>query len=139
MKKLINISFIYGILAMISGVFYREFTKYLKFTDKTTLAFTHLHLFVLGMFLFLILALFAINTDLLEQKKFKTFLIVYNIGLPATVTMLYIRGITQVLQMDLSKALDASISGLAGIAHIIIGIAIIILFLALKNIKVIKK
>ena len=34
MKKLINISFIYFILAMVCGVFYREFTKFFNFTDK---------------------------------------------------------------------------------------------------------
>ena len=136
MKKLLNISFTYAILAMISGVFYREFTKFMNFEGKTTLAFTHLHLFVLGMFLFLILALFSINTDILDQTKFKTFLKLYNIGLPFTIIMLYIRGIFQVLNANLSKGLDASISGLSGVAHIIIGISIIFLFLSLKNISI---
>lgn len=139
MKKLINISFIYAILGMISGIFYREFTKIIGFTGKTALAFTHLHLFVLGMFLFLILALFALNTNLVEHKKFKSFLILYNIGLPFTVIMLYCRGITEVLELSLSTGLNAAISGFSGIAHIILGIAIIILFLSLKNIKIINQ
>ncbi|MEG1805993.1 MAG: DUF2871 family protein, partial [Clostridia bacterium] len=43
MKKLINVSFIYALAAIVSGVFYREFTKFMSFTGKTTLAFTHLH------------------------------------------------------------------------------------------------
>ena len=38
MKKLINTSFVYFILAMIAGVFYREFTKFYNFTEKTTLS-----------------------------------------------------------------------------------------------------
>ena len=32
MKKTIRISFVYAIAAMASGVFYREFTKYNRFT-----------------------------------------------------------------------------------------------------------
>ena len=56
MKKLINLSFIYALAAMASGVFYREFTKFLEFTGRTSLAFTHLHLFVLGTIVLLVLA-----------------------------------------------------------------------------------
>ena len=48
MKKYINIAFAYAIAALISGVFYREFTKINAFTGKTSLAFTHVHLFALG-------------------------------------------------------------------------------------------
>ena len=48
MKKLINTSFLYLILALAAGVFYREFTKFNSFTGKTTLAVVHTHLFVLG-------------------------------------------------------------------------------------------
>ena len=54
MRKYINISFMYAIAALLSGVFYREFTKILDFTGNTTLAFTHLHLFVLGTIMFLL-------------------------------------------------------------------------------------
>lgn len=45
MKKYFNLAIIYAILAMISGVFYREFTKFLDFEGTTTLAFTHIHFF----------------------------------------------------------------------------------------------
>ncbi len=69
MKKLINTSFLYLILALAAGVFYREFTKFNSFTGKTTLAVVHTHLFVLGVLLFLILALFVnINPDLLKDS-----------------------------------------------------------------------
>ncbi|MEG0924646.1 MAG: DUF2871 domain-containing protein [Anaerovoracaceae bacterium] len=133
MKKLINTSFIYFIAAIVCGVFYREFTKFMVFSGRTTLAFTHLHLFVLGVVVFLILALFAINTDLLEQKKFKLFFTMYNIGLPLMVGMFFVRGIVQVLETPLSSGLNAAISGMSGITHIIMTIAIVILFLCLKK------
>ena len=135
MKKLINLSFIYALAAMASGVFYREFTKYLEFTGRTSLAFTHLHLFTLGTMVLLILALFSLHTDLMEQKCFKTFLVLYNIGLPLMVVMFYVRGILQALEAGLSAGLNAAISGVSGISHIILGVAIVLLFLCLKNAK----
>lgn len=132
MKKLWRISFIYLIAGFVCGVFYREYTKYMDFSGRTTLAFTHVHLLVLGAFLFLILMLFSRNTGLTENRKFKTFLILYNIGLPLMVIMLIIRGITQVLASPLSSAANGAISGIAGISHIILAAGLIVLFLALR-------
>lgn len=136
MKKLINISFIYFILAMVCGVFYREFTKFFNFTDKTTLSFTHSHLLTLGTILFLILSLFSINTDLLSHKKFKVFLRLYNISLPFMVIMMIIRGVIQVLNVNISSGVNAAISGMAGMAHILILVSFIILFIIFKNLNV---
>lgn len=135
MKKLINTAFIYAIAAIVCGVFYREFTKILSFEGRTTLAFTHLHLFVLGTIIFLILALFSLQTDLLEQKRFKTFYLTYNIGLPLMVGMFFVRGILQVLGTTLSAGMNAAISGIAGITHTILTVAIVLLFLSLKNVS----
>lgn len=139
MKKYINIAFIYAIAAIVCGVFYREFTKFHGFTGKTTLAFTHLHLFVLGTFLFLILAIFCQLTDAAEQKTFAWFLKLYNVGLPFMVIMLFARGIPQVLEIELSRGASAAISGIAGIAHIIMTIAVILLFTAFRKSKCILK
>lgn len=138
MKKLINISFIYAIAAIACGVFYREFTKFLDFSDKTTLAFTHLHLFVLGTVVFLIIAIFSCITNVTEQKQFNWFMKLYNIGLPFMVVMFFIRGINQVLGTELSSGMTAAISGVLGIAHTIITIAIIFMFVALRKSETIK-
>ena len=74
MKKIINTSFMYAILAMIGGVFYREFTKFNDFVGKTTLSVVHTHLFMLGMFFFLVILLLAKQyKNLIEDKKFKLF------------------------------------------------------------------
>ena len=54
-KKLVNLSFIYAIIGLIAGAFYREFTKYLGFVGKTTLSVAHTHILVLGSLIFLIL------------------------------------------------------------------------------------
>ncbi len=69
----------------------------------------------------------------MQQKTFRTFMVVYNIGVPLTVTMMLIRGIVQVLGVELSKGADASISGIAGIGHILTGAGIVLLLLALRK------
>ena len=73
MKKFINISLIYAIAAMAGGVFYREFTKFNNFTGVTALGKVHAHLFLLGMLVFLIVALFAAHNDLMKFKTFRAF------------------------------------------------------------------
>lgn len=89
MKKYLNISFLYAVAAMAGGVFYREFTKFNGYTGTTALGKVHTHLFLLGMLMFLVIALYA--------------------------------------------AANASISGIAGIGHILIGAGIILLLLSLKK------
>lgn len=135
MKKLINKAYIYAILGICGGVFYREYTKYMNFTGKTMLAFVHTHLLILGMFFFLILALFAMNTNLEQLKNYSKFMILYQIGLLGTVTMMIVRGIMQVNNTLLSTGINGMISGVAGIFHIILTIAIIMLFMMLKKVE----
>ena len=133
MKKYLNISLIYAIAAMVGGVFYREFTKWNGFTGMTALGKVHTHLFLLGMLMFLIIALFAERHDLQKQKLFRVFLWVYNIGVPLTAVMLVVRGIAQVLNVSLSSAANASISGIAGIGHILTGVGLVLLLISLKK------
>ncbi len=45
MKRYINYSIVYAVLAMIGGVFYREFTKMNDYTAWTTLSVVHTHYF----------------------------------------------------------------------------------------------
>ncbi len=131
--KLINTAWVYALLAMAGGVFYREFTKFSMFEGKTTLSVVHTHLFLLGMVFFLTAALFQFHVDVAGQKRFRLFYFIYNLGMAVTVIMLIWRGITQVQGVELSKALDASISGIAGIGHICTGIGIILYFAMLKQ------
>ncbi len=133
MKKYLNLSLIYAIAAMAGGVFYREFTKYNNFTGVTALGKVHAHLFLLGMLVFLIVALFAARNDLTKFKTFRAFLWTYNIGVPLTAVMLLVRGVTQVLGLTLSSGFSAAISGIAGIGHILTGAGIILLLAALKK------
>lgn len=133
MKKCINISLIYAVAAMVGGVFYREFTKFNGFTGATALGKVHVHLFVLGMAVFLITALFADRRDLSRLRTYRAFLVIYNIGVPLTAVMLLVRGVTQVLGLSLSSGASAAISGIAGIGHILTGAGIILLLITLKK------
>lgn len=134
MKKYFNIASLYAIFAIISGVFYREFTKWNSYTGQTTLSVCHLHLFALGTIMFLIIALLCHSTNLEEKKSFHTFMKLYNIALVFMVIMFYVRGIVQVLGMALSKAANDSLSGVAGISHLLMTIAIIMLFTTLRKV-----
>ena len=135
MKKYLNIAFVYAIAAMAGGVFYREFTKWQGFDGVTALGKVHTHLFLLGMMMFLVVALFSMHYDLEARKTFRLFLWIYNIGTPLTAVMLAVRGIVQVLGLSegLSAGANASISGIAGIGHILTGLGIILLLVSLKK------
>ena len=135
MKKYLNLSLVYAVAAMVGGVFYREFTKFNGFDGVTALGKVHTHLFLLGMMVFLLVALFAKQGDLMKQKTFRVFLCVYNIGVPLTAVMMAVRGVTQVLGMNLSAGASASISGIAGIGHILTGVGIILLLLSLRKLE----
>ena len=133
MKKYLNTAFVYALLALAGGVFYREFTKYNGFTGVTTLGKLHVHLFTLGMVMFLLAALFSAQLPLEKQKNYRAFLKLYHIGVPLTAVMLLIRGVLEVLATPLSRGMDAAISGMAGLGHILTGVGIILFLLSLKK------
>ena len=52
-----------------------------------------------------------------------------------SVFMILTRGTLEVIGLPLSSALDASISGIAGIGHILLGTGLILLFVSLRKAK----
>lgn len=133
MKKYINRSIIYAILAMVGGVFYREFTKIMGFTGVTTLGKVHVHLLVLGTFVYLLISLFSKQISFENEKTFRWFSRLYDAGLIITVLMLVVRGVTEVLCLNLSRGVSASISGIAGIGHIFTGVGFICLLISFSK------
>ena len=133
-KRYFNAAITYAILAMVGGVFYREFTKYLAFTGKTNLSLVHAHYFVLGMAFFLLLALLEKSFAFSARKGVKGWLAVYHVGLNLTSICLVLRGLAQATQATLSTGLNASLSGVSGIGHILLGSAMLaLLFLIRKS------
>lgn len=134
MKRLLNTSFFYTILALASGLFYREFTHAQHFTSWTPLSVMHTHSFALGTAVFLFLLILEKIFAILQNKKFRSFYYLYNFGLLTTLLMLGIRGVTDVLEIQLSSGMNAAISGTAGVAHIVLTLAIIQLFILLSDV-----
>ncbi len=173
MKRYINYSIIYAVLALVGGVFYREFTKMNGYTAWTSLSVVHTHYFILGMMFFLILGLVSFNVNFKSNfyREFTKmngytawtslsvvhthyfilgmmfFLILglvsfnvnfksnravlfYNVGLNLTAIMLVVRGIVQVLDLNVVSAV---ISGIAGIGHMILGVSLILILLDIKK------
>ncbi|MCD7909397.1 MAG: DUF2871 domain-containing protein, partial [Clostridium sp.] len=132
-KRYINTAIFYAILAMIFGVFYREFTKFNHFAGKTNLSVMHTHYFLLGMFFFLLLMLLEQNFGFSGQPHTGRLLITYQLGLNITGLGFLMRGLTQVWGTALSRGMDASISRIAGIGHILMGVSMILLLLKIKT------
>lgn len=96
------------------------------YTAWTTLFVVHTHYFILGMMFFLILGLISMNMNL----KINRAVLFYNVGLNLTAIMLIVRGIIQVLDLNVIPAL---ISGIASIGHIILGVSLILILLDIKK------
>lgn len=92
---------------MAGGVFYREFTKWNGYIEQTTL--------------------------LEENALLKKFFVLYNIALPFMSLMMLIHGTVQVLGINLGKMRNGMISGLAGLSHIGIMIALLMLLISIKR------
>ena len=132
MKRYMNASLLYALLAMVGGVFYREFTKFNGFTARTSLGVVHTHYFLLGMVFFLLLLLLEKSFSFTGTKT-KRALTTYHIGLNMTAVMLVVRGIPQVLGTELSTGMTAAISGIAGIGHILLGVSMVMLLLQIRR------
>ena len=132
MKRYMNTALLYAVFAMAGGVFYREFTKFNGFTGKTTLSVVHTHYFLLGMVFFLLLLLLEKNISFTDAKTGRV-LAAYHIGLNLTAVMFVVRGLTQVLAPALSRGMDAAISGMAGIGHILLGVSMVLLLVQIRR------
>ena len=132
MRRYANASLIYALVAMAGGVFYREFTKFNGFTGNTTLSVIHTHYFLLGMVFFLLLLLLEKNLGFAE-KKTAMVTAVYHAGLNITGAALLVRGVTQTLALSLSDKMDAAISGVSGIGHLLLGVSMVLLLLLVRK------
>lgn len=131
-KTLVNAAFGYAILGLLSGLYYRELTKAHDFDGRTQLATVHTHLLVLGViFLLVVVALEKLFT-LSASPLYRWFTTTFHAGLILTVSMLTVHGTMQVL----GKGDSPAISGIAGIGHILLTVAFVLFFLALRSVVV---
>ena len=131
-KRYANLALSYAVIAMAFGVFFREFTKFNHFTGQTSLSFLHGHYFMLGMFFFLMLLLVE-KVCAFSDGRTSRVLTAYQFGLNTPGPGLWRRAVAQVWGTELSRGLDASISGIAGIGHILMGFSLALLLVKIQK------
>ena len=130
MRKLYVTSFIYLIVGLFSGVFYREFAKFNDFdttAEYTQLGTLHTHLLVLGFIVPLVFLALERGLRIAKQKPFWSGFWIYNVGVVWTLTMMTIRGVYQVMGTIIDSA---AFSGIAGIGHILLAVALVMIMIA---------
>lgn len=131
MKRLFYASFAYMVAGVLSGLFYREFTKEFGFPEGefTQLAVAHTHLLTLG-FIVLLIVLALEKTFAISHQRmlFNLFFWLYNAGVIVTVGMLIWHGSLTVM----GEESTSMISGIAGLGHILLAAGMVMLFLALR-------
>ncbi|ATH59374.1 MULTISPECIES: DUF2871 domain-containing protein [Staphylococcus] len=129
MRRILYAFLIYTILGLLSGFYYRELTLAYDFTGDTQLVVVHTHTLILGMFMHLILLPVAKVFKLSSYYLFNWFFIVYNLGVLATIGMMFTKGTYQVMGLTVPD----SFAGYAGMGHTILTAGFILLFFLLKN------
>lgn len=129
MKKLFYSAFGYMVMGVLSGLFYREFTKGKDFAGTTQLSIVHTHLLTLGFIVLLMVLILEKLFTLSDSKLFNWFFWTYNAGLVLTASIMVVHGI---LQVEGVTEVSAAIPGIAGLGHIFLSAGMVLLFLALR-------
>ncbi|ALE94337.1 hypothetical protein AOC05_16510 [Arthrobacter alpinus] len=130
MKKLFYSAFAYMVIGVLSGLFYREFTKGKDFHGFTQLSVVHTHLLTLGFIVLLIVLILEKLFTLSKSRLFNWFFWTYNVGLVLTAAIMVWHGI---LQVDGVTEVSGAIPGIAGLGHILLSVGMVLLFMALRT------
>lgn len=117
-------------LGLLSGLYWREFTKLNDFTGATQLSTAHTHALALGM-LMLLAVLALAKTFNLPEKGMNLFILLYNIGVGLTFVMMLVKGSMQVLAMPFAES--PMLSGFHGLGHMIVAGTLVHFFLMLMK------
>ncbi|HUR07805.1 MAG TPA: DUF2871 domain-containing protein [Nonomuraea sp.] len=132
MRKSFYAAHAYMILGVVSGLYYREFTKINDFDGRTQLALIHTHLLALGMLGFLIVLALDKQFQLSGTRLFTLFFWFYNAGIVISAAMMFVHG----TQTILGSQVPAAVSLTAGLGHILLTVGLILLFVLLgKRLK----
>ena len=133
MMRMLYTAFAFGITGVLSGLYYRELTKGNDFVDRSAsqLPLVHTHLLILGfIFLLIIMALekvFSISS--IAPRAFTWFYWLWTVGVALTGGMMLVKGTLVVVGADASSA---AFAGIAGLGHIALTVAIVLLFVAMR-------
>ncbi|MEV0646136.1 DUF2871 domain-containing protein [Phytomonospora sp. NPDC050363] len=132
MRRTFHTAHVYMIIGLVSGLFYREFTKLNDFTGESQLSVVHTHLLALGMLVFLIVLALDKVFGLSGEKGFDAFYWLYNAGMTVTVGSMVFRGVQTVLGNDIPEIF----AYLSGAGHIVLTVGLVFFFTVLgKRVK----
>lgn len=133
-ENVLKDAIVFLFMGLIGGVFYREFTVLYGWQNKTALSLVHVHLLGLGFLTFLVIySIIKNNSYLLNKLSFP--LKVYITGLILLVVSFMVRGIYTITSQDTILFKDVYLSKFAGLAHILLGLGIVLVFLNILNNK----
>ncbi len=145
MKKYIKYAAVFLALGLALGVFYREFSKaYGVVNTYSTLGLAHTHFLVLGVAFTLLIGLINEKVGACG-KLYRWAFPAYCTGVLGAGIMMTVRGILDVLvQSDkvvytVSSAANGAIAGISGLFHAILGIGLVLIFVAWLTKKPVKK
>lgn len=128
---------IWTAIGLAGGLFYREWTKTQGYGDGsdlagTQLAVVHTHTLVLGtVMLLILLALVAQFRGLAMDRRFRWGVWVWQGGLALSTATMLVKGSMQVAG---TEGFDSpALSGIAGLGHIALTVAFVLLFLGLSQ------
>ncbi|MCT9092762.1 DUF2871 domain-containing protein [Streptomyces sp. ASQP_92] len=127
MRRSYHAAHIYMILGVVSGLYYREFTKLNDFDGQTQLGLMHTHLLALGMLVFLVVLVLDKLFQLSGTRMFTLFFWIYNAGIVVSVAMMLVHGNLTVL----GRSVPVGVSLTAGLGHILLTLGLVLLFVLL--------
>ncbi|MFI6646178.1 DUF2871 domain-containing protein [Streptomyces sp. NPDC050529] len=130
MRRSYYAAHVYMIVGVVSGLFYREFTKAKDFHGETQLALMHTHLLALGMIVFLVVLVLDKVFQLSGARLFTAFFWFYNAGIAISTGMMGAHGILTVLGRD-EDHIPEAVPLVAGLGHILLTVGLILLFILL--------
>lgn len=134
MKKLYISAFVWMVIGLVAGLFYRTYAQQImNFYGDTQLAVLHTHVLVLGMIVFLVVLGLEKLFTLSDTKWFNLFFWHYTAGVALSCIMMLTIGIMQVNNVQP----NGMVAGIAGLGHILITAGLVFLFVALGK-KVLK-
>ncbi len=133
-ENILKNAVVFLILGLVGGVFYREFTRWSGWTDKTALSLVHVHLIALGFMVLLALyaALQGVGKDVPALKRP---MVLYITGLAWTVSAFVVRGLYTITSPEADLFPEAALSGMAGLGHMLLVLGILWLMLCLIQIR----
>jgi len=122
---------VWAVVGLAAGLFYREFTKANGHPEGMSgqLALAHTHILTLGFIVLLVVLVIERAFAVSRSRLFRWFFWIYNAGVLLTSGMLVWHGILQVRGVDSSSM----IAGIAGLGHMLIGSALVLLLLMLRT------